>query len=217
MEERRARERLARREGILAAARRLLAERPYGAVRVEDIAAEAELAKGTLYQYFADKDEIAAALGGELFGWLLAVAEAGLAQVRAGVRPALAGLEAFLESVWAGYARDPVLFRLLVLDRPELLAALSAPAERGGARLLEAVEDFVREAQARGEAGPVDPQVVSHGLWALVVGGLVIAGRGCVDEEDLRRHAWSCAAAFVDGLCRRDAGSGVARGTAGVG
>ncbi len=192
-----------------------MAERPCGAVRVEDIAAEAELAKGTLYQYFADKDEIAAALGAELFGWLLAVAEAGLAQVRDGLLPALAGLEAFLQSVWEGYARDPVLFRLLVLDRPELLAALSAPAERGGARLLEAVEAFVHEAQKRGEAGPVDPQVVSHGLWALVVGGLVIAGRGEVGEDDLRRHAWACAAAFVKGICGPGAYDPVAGGPQG--
>ena len=186
-------------------------------MRVDDIAAEAELAKGTLYQYFVDKDEIAAALGAELFSWLLAVAEAGLAEVRAGVRPALAGLEVFLEAVWAGYARDPALFRLLVLDRPELLAALSAPVERGGARLLEAVEAFVREAQVRGEAGPVDPQVVSHGLWALVVGGLVIAGRGGVGEDDLRRHAWACAAAFVEGICRRDAGAQAGGGAEGAG
>ena len=47
---------------ILAAARRSLVERGYTGTSTTDIAALAEVSPGSLYQYFADKDEIVAAV-----------------------------------------------------------------------------------------------------------------------------------------------------------
>jgi AcrR family transcriptional regulator len=45
-------------ERILDAAARLFASQRFHAVRMDDIAAEAEVSKGTLYSYFRDKDEL---------------------------------------------------------------------------------------------------------------------------------------------------------------
>lgn len=61
-EERRQREREARQEVILDAAERVIAERGLWATTMEDVAAAAELSKGTLYLYFANKDALCAAL-----------------------------------------------------------------------------------------------------------------------------------------------------------
>ncbi len=46
------------RQRILDAAARLFAAQRFHEVRMDDLAAEAEVAKGTLYRYFRDKDEL---------------------------------------------------------------------------------------------------------------------------------------------------------------
>jgi len=52
---RKSREREARREAILDAAQRVFSRKAYFAATIDEIAAEAELAKGTLYNYYRDK------------------------------------------------------------------------------------------------------------------------------------------------------------------
>jgi AcrR family transcriptional regulator len=65
--ERRARwgDRVARRRDILAAARKQMAERGYLGLNMRDIAAGAGVSPGTLYSYFATKEEIFSRLYGE--------------------------------------------------------------------------------------------------------------------------------------------------------
>lgn len=55
---RRLEDRQQRQQDILAAAARLFDAREYDAIRMDDIAREAALAKGTLYLYFATKEEV---------------------------------------------------------------------------------------------------------------------------------------------------------------
>jgi AcrR family transcriptional regulator len=55
---RRERERLARRAEIIAAARKVFAAKGYDAATLDEIAAEAEFAKGTLYGYFDGKRDL---------------------------------------------------------------------------------------------------------------------------------------------------------------
>ena len=52
----------ARREEILGAARRVFAERGFRGTTIADIAEEAKIALGTIYLYFASKDDVFAAL-----------------------------------------------------------------------------------------------------------------------------------------------------------
>ncbi len=55
---RKEREREARREAILEAASRVFSRKSYYEATIDEIAAEAELAKGTLYNYYRDKQDI---------------------------------------------------------------------------------------------------------------------------------------------------------------
>jgi AcrR family transcriptional regulator len=48
----------ARPQELLAAARDLFVERGYAATRLDDVAARAEVSKGTLYLYFTNKEEL---------------------------------------------------------------------------------------------------------------------------------------------------------------
>jgi TetR/AcrR family fatty acid metabolism transcriptional regulator len=61
---RKEREREARREAILDAAARVFSRKSYHEATLEEIATEAELAKGTLYNYYPDKQNIFASLMG---------------------------------------------------------------------------------------------------------------------------------------------------------
>ena len=51
---------------ILAAANTLFAKRPWGSVTVDDLVAEAGVAKGTFYVHFDDMDALAAAVADDL-------------------------------------------------------------------------------------------------------------------------------------------------------
>src|SRR5215813_1089556 len=59
------------RTALLKAARAAFAEMGYGAASVRDIVRRTDLASGTFYNYFKDKDEIFEAVVGELTGELL--------------------------------------------------------------------------------------------------------------------------------------------------
>ncbi|MGB9595247.1 MAG: TetR/AcrR family transcriptional regulator, partial [Candidatus Poribacteria bacterium] len=55
---RREREKLNRRNEILQAARKVFASKDYSSATIDDIAAEAELSKGTIYLYFNSKADL---------------------------------------------------------------------------------------------------------------------------------------------------------------
>ena len=63
--DRRSREKIARREAILKAAKAVFAEKGVLATTIDDIAERAEVAKGTIYLYFRAKEEMFAALMAE--------------------------------------------------------------------------------------------------------------------------------------------------------
>ena len=87
---RRDRERRARREAILDAGVRVLEAVGYRNLRMEEVAAEAELSKGTLYLYFEGKDALCAGIAERTMGEVMP----GILQ---GVADAPHGLAAVLE------------------------------------------------------------------------------------------------------------------------
>jgi len=67
---------------ILAAAEQIFAQQGHGSARMEDIAARAGIATGTLYNYFDDRNALLAALAHERGTELLTQVDAALATVR---------------------------------------------------------------------------------------------------------------------------------------
>lgn len=99
--------RAAYREAILVAAEKVFAERGFTGTRMSDVAAEAGLATGTLYNYFDNKDAIFCTLIQERCDWLLQQMKAAGA---AALEPLLCIEDmvrtcfAFIEEHRAGYA-----------------------------------------------------------------------------------------------------------------
>jgi TetR/AcrR family fatty acid metabolism transcriptional regulator len=106
---------------ILAAAARLFASLRFHEARMEDVAAAAEVGKGTLYRYFKDKEELYLAL--------LEQAAAGISarlQAETGVAESPRDqLEAVVRAILGYFEENPHLFDLIqhaeALSRPQTL------------------------------------------------------------------------------------------------
>jgi AcrR family transcriptional regulator len=93
---RREREKLTRRQEILDAARKIFGARGYEGATLDEVAREAEFAKGTLYSYFDSKAELFTALMEYEFGELTGRAENALTGEKDTVRAVRATIVAFL-------------------------------------------------------------------------------------------------------------------------
>lgn len=155
---RREEDKQARQDAILAAAERLFDRQDYASLRMDDIAREAGLAKGTLYLYFATKEEVFLALESRAIGaWLDRLAAqlpglpaslspdafAALFSELLAAEPRLLALLALLHSVLERNvsAAAALRFKLALAERferlgPPLATRLGLPASEGRALLL---------------------------------------------------------------------------------
>jgi AcrR family transcriptional regulator len=134
----------ARREQLLASGARLLAERPFDEVSIEEIARAAEVSKGLLYHYFPTKKD-----------FLIAALERGQEELAALTAPdpslppaeqLAASLDRFLDFVEEHEAAYAAIFRSRGGGDPEIQAALEAGRQQ---RM-----DAVIESLATWEAAP---------------------------------------------------------------
>ena len=207
---RRERERLARREAMLSAARALFAEKGYEQARLEEIAERAEFGKGTLYNYFeGGKQELLFAIFEDAFENVRRLIETCVAdEVAAGhsVRVAFRNLLACLlghfleerptflilmkEAQRMGLATDSEAVQRLFALRSRPIAALAVPIEA---------------AMQAGTMRRFDAHAVAHMLMGNVHGYLMYAcGPDCsptMTELALPENAADFIAAILfDGL-----------------
>ncbi len=159
---RRERTKAANRAAILDAGRACFAARGYDAVGVRDIVRGTELASGTFYNYFPDKETVFRAIVEE-FG------EQARRRVRDARRSAT-GAEDFLSSGFRAF------FEFIVAD-PETFAFLrrnlgTIREQFGDAYVpagLRELEDDLRAAIARGELPAVDVAYCAHAMLAVAL------------------------------------------------
>lgn len=187
--ERRRREREARRNQILDAAERIFLEKGFDNVTVDDIAVAAEVAKGTLYLYFKNKNDLLMDLLHkrrrpilQAFGEAQADATSGLDLVARLIREQQQSME-----------RDPLELRRLFLRHliegppPE-----STPAAEAHAKHIERVISTYLNAIERGQSDgsirkDLEPAMVTAQIWGGVVGSLVLAQHSAHLAERLGR------------------------------
>lgn len=128
-------------ETILKAAADLFASQRFHEVRMDDIALAAEVGKGTLYRYFADKDKLYQAL-------LEHSAQEFMKQVRdamAGEQEPRAALEATVTAILVFFKEQPNLFDLI--QRSEVLQGPDFPWGQTRQQLIELVTELFRKIQ----------------------------------------------------------------------
>ena len=189
----RERTKAANRAALVAAARDVFGELGFEAVGVRDIVRRTDLASGTFYNYFPDKEAVFRAV----------VKETG-AEVRRRVRAARAssrGLPAFFESGYRAYfeaiVQDPATFAF-VRRNLDVLGATGLEDELplGAAELAEDLRALV----ARGELPALDVDYCAHAMVAVGVElGARMAEREPPDVDGATHFATEL---FLRGLTR---------------
>lgn len=170
----------ARHEEILAAARRVFAVRGFGGTTIADIAQDAGIALGTIYLYFASKDDVFAALN-EQFNQLIVAAMNDV--------PAVASLEDTVrrrvDNVFTACAANRDLVRLVVLNTDPDSAASKRMREADVQRNAPMV-DAIRQAMAAGYVRQADPSVMTrliNGLVSIAVYQVFVLSDGTEAER----------------------------------
>lgn len=186
--------------------------------RVEDIAERADVAVGSIYSHFGNKDGLYAALAEravDLFGDYLALAyEAG--------DTALERVMASGDSYLRFHLEHPGAFRFLAFDGVEAVAPLDdATRARITARAEEILDGFraqIQEAIDTGEARPLDAHDLSRFLWGAWNGVVALSlrpDRLALDDAAIESCISTARRLVVEGLAAPDAkdeaGDAVAR------
>ncbi|MFQ5699967.1 MAG: TetR/AcrR family transcriptional regulator [Myxococcota bacterium] len=168
------------RRRILDAARQVFFERGFEAANLDEVAAVAQVAKGTLYRYFSSKAELYVAV-------LAHNADVFVERMQAQIDPALPVLEQvrrLARFYYRHYTENPEYFRIfwalenqrMIGELPEsLLEAVTGVWERCLSIVSEQLERGMKEEVFR----PADPWTTAHLFW--ILGNGLLASR--VDEH----------------------------------
>lgn len=178
--ERRLRDKERRRESIVDAAETVFVREGYEASTMDQVAAEAEVSKGTLYLYFQNKDDLRAAIGERWVTRLIDRLRPRLDAARTG----LDGVRGVLESYHEHFARKPDHCRLTIgwVTSPHNAAPCGESFDAHRARVQELVGMVVatiERGQRDGSIRPdLNPRVVALQLWGGFLGVWMLASNG---------------------------------------
>jgi|YelNatPaOPRAMG01_1025707.scaffolds.fasta_scaffold162256_1 AcrR family transcriptional regulator len=154
----------ARAQRILDVAARLFGQRHYHEVRVEDIAAKAGVSKGTVYQYFKDKEDLYVAL---ILHSLNCLYER--------TRQTIAGLtqpeERLLSVVREGvqfFAAQPYFLELIQRVDVSRSAAHSSALDASRTRFLDLLVEIIEQLNAAGRWHADDPELAALALMGMM-------------------------------------------------
>ena len=193
MEGKRERTKAQNRGAILQAAREVFAELGYDAAGVRDIVRRTELASGTFYNYFPDKESV-----------FRAVLDESAKEVRRRLRVARAGAETLEQFVGDAYrawfeflVEDELMFELMQRNAGPIRAMFGDPLL--GAGVQELLDDL-RAAIERGDLTPLDADYLAGAMaGAALELGVRMAERRPPDVEGAARFATEL---FLGGIAR---------------
>ena len=191
---------LAREEAIVSTVKRLLAEKGFDLMTVDEVAAEVGIAKASLYKHFPSKEALAAAAMVQMMGLALAQVQALAAQAASSAIDRLKAVTRWtLETQLAGQmptlpAENSTLRNTLIANR-DYMDGLMALSDQLGA--------WIVQAQADGTVNPaLPPEAVLYTIFARacdpVLGFLKAGG----SHSDAQIVDWVMSTCF-DGLSSR--------------
>lgn len=187
------------RVSILDAAEELLAENPFASVRIEHIAAAADVSVGSVYGHFTNKDGVLLAVAERL-------AERAMTAMSDALDPAHTPLEA-MAATGNAYCEfllsNPVFVRYLCTEQQSPEAeAMTSVAERLGV-LRDFFTDRVQAAIEAGEIRDVDPRKMANfltGAWNGVAALSLRRGSDRLSREEIRSTLHQASAVIRAGL-----------------
>ena len=177
----------AREDAIVASVSRLLAEKGFDLMTVDEVVADVGIAKASLYKHFTSKEELAAAAMAQV----LARVQDELARLRALPLDALERLEGMAR--WGYQQQLAGLMPLLPAQDSKLRATLmgnSAYMERL-MQLSDELGDWITEAQAEGKLdASLPPELVLYTLFARACDPVLAIMRAGGAHDDARIVDW---------------------------
>jgi AcrR family transcriptional regulator len=163
------------RRGLIDAALRLLARKEVGEIALLEVAAEAEVSNGTIYNYFRTRDEVLEAVGITLADEFSDAITSLSSNVHSGTQRLAIGVRMFIHRAADDHPWANALLRIIHLDQ----AMRSRVAER--------VLDDLREGQREGALRFEDEGVALDVVVSCTTGAMraVIEGRAAA-EHDVR-------------------------------
>ncbi|MFQ5865225.1 MAG: TetR/AcrR family transcriptional regulator [bacterium] len=196
---RKERERLARREEILRAARKVFSERGFEKATLDEIAEVAEFGKGTIYNYFKSKEEL-----------LTCIIERGINRFQQFVAEAIQNrttprekVETYIDSAFEFFERHRQIFSILELERNNLARNLND--EMFGkccaqqAALLQFLAQLFNEGIKKGEFKKLDSLKLAQALFGLIHVAYLHAIRE-PEISDLKKDAKLIKQIFFEGV-----------------
>jgi len=154
----------ARETQILDCAARLFARHHYHEVRMDDIAAQAGVAKGTLYRYFADKEDLYLALAIDGMRRLL---EESQQRVHGAGRPE-ERLRSFITGVVRFYERCPYFLDLLARVETSRAAESAAALQAIRQQYVRLLTNLLSEVDASGADRVAAPELAALALQGMI-------------------------------------------------
>ncbi len=200
-----ARRRALTRSAILDAAERSFADVGYRRTKMEEVAERADVAIGSIYGHFGNKDGLYMAVverSAELFARYL----------RQAYRPEWTALEQVVacgDAYLRFHLEHPGAFRFLAFDgvetdAPAVDAAQRARAGAGIAELIAEFEGKIQSAIDDGEARDLDARLAGRFLWGAWNGVVALGLRGdgmALDESEIHDALQQARDIVLAGLC----------------
>lgn len=198
---RKERERIARRDEILRAARKVFSERGFAGATLDEIAMAAEFGKGTIYNYFSSKEEL-----------FVSVMLTGMGRFREFVQQAIATqssskakIETFVDASFEFFEMHQHLFSILELERYNLARSLNEEMfERfcqQETRLHDFLHQIFKEGIRKREFKKLDSQKLSEALFGLIHVTMIRAIRE-PDTHDTKEDAQFIKKLFFQGILK---------------
>ncbi|MEI9885516.1 MAG: TetR/AcrR family transcriptional regulator [Rhizomicrobium sp.] len=168
-----------KRARLLAAALELFERRGFDGVAVPEIAAEAGVATGTVYRYFASKEALVNALYRH---WKRAYNALVLAPLPAGLS-VREKFSAYWQRMMLFARAHPQAARFLELHHHA--AYLDGESRALSRAYVEVAQDFFAEAGATGAIRPVEPDLVVALMWGAAAGLTKFASQGVLKSDPL--------------------------------
>jgi TetR/AcrR family transcriptional regulator len=144
--ERRSREKQRRREDILNTARKLFFDQGFRDTTIDDIARSAELARGTIYLYFENKEEIYATILEEGLDILHNLIVASHDESADALTNLLSGHDAFMRF----HDEYPHYYNVLILDKLQIMDVLPSTLKMRLDQKLSGIAEWIAKTLDRG-------------------------------------------------------------------
>lgn len=213
---RKARDAARRQADILAAAEELFASRGFHLTSMEDVAARAEYATGTIYRYFKNKEDLYL----ELLRRKLAEYLAALRRAAAADAPPAERLRALIRCKARFFHENAAFLGIYITELdarpgPRLGLCVPGPCEGLYREIVGILRGVLREGMEAGEFAEMNADLAASAINGLTNQALLDAGRGGFDPAE----AEAVILRFVEGgllAGRRPAGGAGRNGRAGA-